>query len=143
MKRTAGAAGSCPPASVARTRVHLHRCILENSAVFRALFVATVVLLPVLVSARDFPADAIPSDTFPGSSQHNASTAALPGDPFSLTLDELHSQGLRRHSRSLKQSSCSDTGTASAVHSSPSPWFLNEATAASHYALMVARACLA
>lgn len=112
MKRAAGTAGSCPSASVARTRLRLHRCTL-----IRALLVATVLLTPGLVSARQFPAPATPSETFRASSQQNASAAAaLPGDPFSLTLDALHSQGLRRHSRSLKQSSCPNAGIASLLY---------------------------
>lgn len=116
MKRTAGTAGSCPSASAACTRFRSHRYTLEIS--IRALLVATVLFTPGPVFARDFPANATPSETIPVSSEQNASAtvAALPTDPFSLTLEALHSQGLRRHSRSLKQSSCPNAGTASSLY---------------------------
>lgn len=120
MKRAAGISGSCPLASVARIRLRFHRCTLVLETRVLALLLATILFTPGLVSARDVPVDATPSETFPASSQQNASAAtvpAMPANPFSLTLDALHSQGLSRHSRSLKQSSCPNAGTSNSLYS--------------------------
>lgn len=102
MKRTAVVAGSTSAVVACQS----HRYTV-------ALLVVTVLLTPGLVAARDFPGDseATPSQTFLPSSQRNESAPALQANPaFALSLDAYHSQGLRRHSRSLKQSSCPNAG---------------------------------
>lgn len=100
MKRTAGLTGSPSPIAACRS----HRCRA-------ALLVVTILVTSGVVAARDFPAAA--SETFPAPSPRNESAAESQANPaFSLSLDAYHSQGLRRHSRSLKQSSCPNAGTA-------------------------------
>ncbi|KAL3135094.1 hypothetical protein ABBQ32_008039 [Trebouxia sp. C0010 RCD-2024] len=105
MKRTAGVTGSPSPIAACRS----HRCTT-------ALLVVTILLTSGVVAARDFPAEALPSETSPAPSQRNESAAELQANPaFSLSLDAYHSQGLRRHSRSLKQSSCPNAASASST----------------------------